>query len=139
MLTIASGRTDNSFAESAAAAGWATLSYDRLGVGRSAHPDGTQVVQIPYEIAQSEVIAGKLRDGSLGNGVPGFDKVVGVGHCMFSTSLFCSYTPHTGLRDTMSADADSIWIIVVDWCRCRRTRDIRSDHPYRIHLQCHHR
>lgn len=78
-----SGKTDYSFAESAAAAGWATLSYDRLGVGRSDHPDGTQVVQIPYEIAQSVVIAGKLRDGSMGNGLPKFDSVVGVGHCRF--------------------------------------------------------
>lgn len=75
------GKTDYSFAESAAAAGWATLSYDRLGVGRSAHPDGTQVVQIPYEIAQSVSIAQMLRDGKVGNGVPGFETVVGVGHC----------------------------------------------------------
>ena len=81
VLIIDSGKTDYSFAESAAAAGWATLSYDRLGVGRSDHPDGTQIVQIPYEIAQSVAIAGKLRDGTLGNGVPAFNKVVGVGHC----------------------------------------------------------
>lgn len=40
-----------SFANAAAVAGWATLSYDRLGTGRSAHPDGTNVVQIGYEIA----------------------------------------------------------------------------------------
>jgi hypothetical protein len=78
--------TDYSFAESAAAAGWATLSYDRLGVGRSAHPDGTQVVQISYEIAQSTAIAKMLRDGSIGNGVPGFSKVVGVGHCTSALS-----------------------------------------------------
>ena len=76
--------TDYSFAESAAAAGWATLSYDRLGVGRSAHPNATQVVQISYEIAQSTAIAQMLRDGSVGNGVPGFSKVVGVGHCTSS-------------------------------------------------------
>ncbi len=32
------GKTDNSFVESAAEAGWATLSYDRLGVGNSLIP-----------------------------------------------------------------------------------------------------
>lgn len=81
------GKTDNSFAESAAAAGWATLSYDRLGVGRSAHPDGIQVVQISYEIAQSVNIAGQLRDGSFGNGVPQFSNVVGVGHSYGSAMM----------------------------------------------------
>jgi pimeloyl-ACP methyl ester carboxylesterase len=79
--------TDYSFAESAAAAGWATLSYDRLGVGRSAHPDGTQVVQVAYEIAQSTAIAKSLRDGSIGNGIPQFNKVVGVGHSYGSNLL----------------------------------------------------
>jgi len=74
------GSPDNSFAESAAAAGWATLSYDRLGVGRSAHPDGTNIVQISYEISQSIAISQALRNGTLGNGVPKFLKVVGVGH-----------------------------------------------------------
>jgi hypothetical protein len=95
--------TDYSFAESAAAAGWATLSYDRLGVGRSAHPDGTQVVQIPYEIAQSTAIAKSLRDGSFGNGVPGFNKVVGVGHCTF-------YLRDTCLGNRDDADTCSLRI-----------------------------
>jgi len=81
------GYTDNSFAESAAAAGWATLSYDRLGVGNSSHPDGIQIVQEPFEIAESVVIAGKLRDGSIGNGLPSFSTVVGVGHSYGSVLL----------------------------------------------------
>lgn len=69
----------NSFAESAAAAGWATLAYDRLGVGRSAHPDGLQTVQINYEIAQSAVISRMLRAGQLSD-LGAFNKIVGVGH-----------------------------------------------------------
>ncbi|WVW80210.1 hypothetical protein I302_102187 [Kwoniella bestiolae CBS 10118] len=68
-----------SFAENAAANGWATLSYDRLGVGRSAHPDGTNIVQIPYEIEQSVGIARALREGTLGD-LGRFDTIVGVGH-----------------------------------------------------------
>ncbi|WVR03773.1 hypothetical protein IAU60_000768 [Kwoniella sp. DSM 27419] len=77
---------NNSFAESAAAAGWATLSYDRLGVGRSAKPDGTNVVQISYEAAQAVAISEALRAGSLSD-VPAYDTVVGVGHSYGSNLL----------------------------------------------------
>ncbi|WVQ64984.1 uncharacterized protein L199_003154 [Kwoniella botswanensis] len=77
---------NNSFAESAAEAGWATLSYDRLGVGRSAKPDGTNIVQITYEIAQSISIAQALRAGNLSD-VGKFDKIVGVGHSYGSNLL----------------------------------------------------
>lgn len=64
----------------------ATLSYDRLGVGKSAHPNGIQTVQINYEIAQSISIAGSLRAGSLPN-IPAFSTVVGVGHSYGSNLL----------------------------------------------------
>ncbi|WRT65743.1 uncharacterized protein IL334_002691 [Kwoniella shivajii] len=77
---------NNSFAESAAAAGWATLSYDRLGVGRSAKPDGTNIVQISYEIAQSISIAESLRSGNLSD-LGQFNKIVGVGHSYGSNLL----------------------------------------------------
>ncbi|WVQ93484.1 hypothetical protein IAU59_000558 [Kwoniella sp. CBS 9459] len=77
---------NNSFAESAAAAGWSTLSYDRLGVGQSAKPDGTNIVQISYEIAQSAAIAQALRGGNLSD-VGQFDTVVGVGHSYGSNLL----------------------------------------------------
>ncbi|OCF31655.1 hypothetical protein I316_06660 [Kwoniella heveanensis BCC8398] len=77
---------NNSFAESAAAAGWSTLSYDRLGVGQSAKPDGTNVVQISYEIAQSVAIAQALRSGNLSD-VGQFGTVVGVGHSYGSNLL----------------------------------------------------
>lgn len=80
------GETSNSFVNAASAAGWATLSYDRLGVGRSAHPDGLQVVQIAYETAQSVAIAGQLRAGTLGD-LGSFDKIVGVGHSYGSILL----------------------------------------------------
>ena len=72
----------------------ATLSYDRLGVGRSAHPDGIQVVQISYEIAEFAAIAGMLRAGSFA-GIPAFSTVVGVGHSYGSNLLvgLASTTP----------------------------------------------
>ena len=72
----------------------ATLSYDRLGVGRSAHPDGIQVVQISYEIAEFAAIARMLRAGSF-SGIPAFSTVVGVGHSYGSNLLvgLASTTP----------------------------------------------
>ncbi|WVQ64968.1 uncharacterized protein L199_003138 [Kwoniella botswanensis] len=75
-----------SFAENAAANGWATLSYDRLGVGRSAHPDGSDIVQMPLEIQQSISIADALREGSLGD-IGSFDRIVGIGHSYGSALL----------------------------------------------------
>lgn len=69
-----------SFANAAAEAGWATLSYDRLGTGQSAHPDGTSVVQTGYEIAQSIAISKRLREGTLSENVPSHQYVVGIGH-----------------------------------------------------------
>lgn len=64
----------------------ATLSYDRLGVGKSAHPQGIQTVQINYEVAQSIEIAQHLRSGSFPN-IPSFSKIVGVGHSYGSNLL----------------------------------------------------
>ncbi|OCF75053.1 hypothetical protein I204_03901 [Kwoniella mangroviensis CBS 8886] len=68
-----------SFAENAAANGWAALSYDRLGVGRSAHPDGTNTVQMPFEIQQSISIASAFREGKLGD-IGKFETIIGIGH-----------------------------------------------------------
>jgi hypothetical protein len=64
----------------------ATLSYDRLGVGKSAHPNGIQTVQINYEIAQSIAIANKLRSGSFPN-IASFSNLVGIGHSYGSNLL----------------------------------------------------
>lgn len=75
-----SGQLHNSFAESAATAGYATLSYDRLGTGRSADPDGTNVVQIMYESMQSIAIAASLRLGNLCD-LGAWDTIIGIGHC----------------------------------------------------------
>ncbi|WWC96901.1 hypothetical protein V866_003776 [Kwoniella sp. B9012] len=68
-----------SFAENAAEKGWATLSYDRLGVGRSAHPDGTNIVQMPFEIQQSISIPHSLREGRLAD-IGKFETIIGIGH-----------------------------------------------------------
>lgn len=70
-----------SYARSANAAGYATLSIDRLGSGRSSHPPGAAVgmnahVWIAHQIIQ------KLRRGEISgaSGPAAFEKVVQVGH-----------------------------------------------------------
>ncbi|KAF7531224.1 hypothetical protein G7054_g9079 [Neopestalotiopsis clavispora] len=72
-----------SYVDVATAAGYATLSYDQLGVGNSAHPDPVQVVQATAQVAVLHQLVGLLRSKGLGGQV--FDKVVGVGHSAGST------------------------------------------------------
>lgn len=72
-----------SYVDVAAAAGYATLSYDQLGVGNSDHPDPIQVVQATSQVAVTRGLVELLRNGKLGGFR--FDKVVGVGHSAGST------------------------------------------------------
>ena len=72
-----------SYIDAAVQAGYATFSYDRVGVGKSEHPDPIQVVQgaLSREITHAIVIL--LRQGHLGG--KAFRDVVGVGHGAGST------------------------------------------------------
>lgn len=72
-----------SYVDVASATGYATLSYDQLGVGYSDHPDPIQVVQATSQVAVTHELVGLLREAGLG-GVE-FEKVVGVGHSAGST------------------------------------------------------
>lgn len=71
-----------SYVDTAAAAGYATLLYDRLGTGLSDHPDPVQIVQLPIQIEIAHLIVQKLRGGKIGS--RSFQKVVGVGHSLGS-------------------------------------------------------
>ncbi|KAK8212545.1 Alpha/Beta hydrolase protein [Phyllosticta capitalensis] len=51
--------------DAAAAAGYATFTYDRLGVGLSDHPDAVQVVQSPLEVDIAHALIQMLRKGNL--------------------------------------------------------------------------
>ncbi|KAF1356298.1 hypothetical protein BDV97DRAFT_386155 [Delphinella strobiligena] len=67
-----------SYVDVAAANGYASFFYDRLGVGKSSKPDGLNVVQAPLEVEIANDLAGKLRDGNF-SGVA-FKNVIGAGH-----------------------------------------------------------
>jgi pimeloyl-ACP methyl ester carboxylesterase len=71
-----------SYVDTAAAAGYATLSYDRLGSGLSDHPDPVQIVQLPIQIEIAHLLVQKLRRGEIGGRT--FEKVAGVGHSLGS-------------------------------------------------------
>lgn len=75
--------TGYSYVDVASAAGYATLSYDQLGVGKSDHPDPIQTVQATAQVAVIHELVGLLRNANLGD--YHFDKVVGVGHSAGST------------------------------------------------------
>ncbi|KAL7928813.1 Alpha/Beta hydrolase protein [Trichoderma chlorosporum] len=75
--------TNYSYVDAASAAGYATLSYDQLGVGLSDHPDPIQVVQAASQVAVTHQLVGLLRKAKLGN--YSFEHVVGVGHSAGST------------------------------------------------------
>lgn len=68
----------NSYIDVAALAGRATFSYDRLGVGQSAHPDPIQMVQGPTEIAVAHSLLQMLRSKKARG--PTFKHIIGVGH-----------------------------------------------------------
>ena len=74
--------TGYSYIDAAAKAGYATFSYDRLGVGNSAHPDPIQVVQAPLELEILHQIITKIRAGVCGKS---FKNVVGIGHSAGAT------------------------------------------------------
>lgn len=59
--------------------GFATLSYDRLGIGQSQHGDPLNFVQSWTEMSALEALSQMLRDGSI-PGIPKFQKVLHVGH-----------------------------------------------------------
>ena len=92
---------EHSYVEAALRAGHSILTYDRLGVGRSDHPDAYTVVQAPLELEILRQITTMARNGTLvdstkqpaGYGV--LDKIVHVGHSFgsFLTSAFIATYP----------------------------------------------
>jgi hypothetical protein len=73
---------DYSYVDAAAERGYATFSYDRLGAGKSEHPDPKQLVQVPLQVELAHVLIQKLRQGSIGG--LSFKTVVGIGHSLGS-------------------------------------------------------
>lgn len=67
-----------SYVDAAAAAGFATFSYDRVGTGLSSHPDPLQIVQAPLHVEVAHSLIQLLRGATLLG--RSFQHLVGVGH-----------------------------------------------------------
>lgn len=67
-----------SYIDAAVAAGYATFSYDRIGFGKSQHPDPLQVVQGPLHVEVAHALVTLIRTAQIGSYA--FKNVVGVGH-----------------------------------------------------------
>ncbi|KAE9982234.1 hypothetical protein BLS_006393 [Venturia inaequalis] len=67
-----------SYVDAAAAAGYTTFFYDRLGVGNSAKPDPITVVQAPLEVSIAHTLIQMLKSGAIAS--TKFESVIGVGH-----------------------------------------------------------
>lgn len=68
-----------SYVDAAAASGYTTFSYDRLGVGSSFRPkDANAVVQAPLQLSIAHSLIQMLRNGTFGH--TSYSQVIGVGH-----------------------------------------------------------
>ncbi|KAL8634718.1 MAG: hypothetical protein Q9228_007704 [Teloschistes exilis] len=75
--------SDYSYIDAATTRGYATFSYDRIGVGKSEHPDPIQIVQGPLNLEILHAIVTRLRNGHYGQ--LKFTHFIGVGHSAGST------------------------------------------------------
>lgn len=74
------GGVDYSYIAAATALGYATLSYDRLGVGRSEHADPYSEIQVPTQVTILTKISEMIRNGQLSERIMRPKKVVHIGH-----------------------------------------------------------
>ena len=71
--------TYTSYQDIALAAGYATLSYDRLGIGQSSKPNGANNTQGAAHVAVVSALTKQLRSGQSAYGYKA-SKIVHVGH-----------------------------------------------------------
>ncbi|KAL2839258.1 Alpha/Beta hydrolase protein [Aspergillus pseudoustus] len=74
------GGNEYNYINSATAKGYATLSYDRLGVGRSELADPYSEIQVPTQVAILAEISSLLKAGKLSKKISAPKKLVHVGH-----------------------------------------------------------
>ncbi|KAK5743168.1 hypothetical protein LTR17_002929 [Elasticomyces elasticus] len=78
--------------------GYATLSWDRLGVGMSSHGEPINEIQAWLEVDGLRALTEGLRHGSI-KGVPRFEKVLHVGHSFGSTHVYALTAMYPNISD----------------------------------------
>ena len=84
LLSNPNGLSANSMVTYLSNLGYSTLSIDRLGVGRSDHPDPVNIVQIPYQRELYRNLITQLRGGSRLPIPTNWPKILWIGHSMGS-------------------------------------------------------
>jgi pimeloyl-ACP methyl ester carboxylesterase len=92
----------HSYVEAALQAGYSILTYDRLGVGRSDHPDAYTVVQSPLELEILHQLTVMVRNGTLSSiaevsNLP--SKIIHIGHSYGSFLTYGFLTKYGNLTD----------------------------------------
>ncbi|EKG22039.1 hypothetical protein MPH_00630 [Macrophomina phaseolina MS6] len=77
-----------SYVDHALDAGYVTLSYDRLGIGKSQHGDPLNEIQANIEIAALRSLTSQLRSGSFPGVKTAYDTIVHVGHSFGSVQSY---------------------------------------------------
>lgn len=93
------GGEENNYISAATTAGYATFSYDRLGIGQSDHPDPYFDVQSATELAILVELTKSLRAGTLHKDIPKPSKTVHVGHSFGSVLSNGLAAAHPELTD----------------------------------------
>ena len=78
--------------------GYATFSYDRLGIGMSSHGDPVQEIQAALEADALRALTEALREGCV-DGVDDFEKFVHVGHSFGSILTYALTAKYPKLSD----------------------------------------
>jgi len=78
--------------------GYATFSWDRLGIGMSSHGDPIQEIQALLEVDGLRALTQGLRHGSIKD-VPKFEKIVHVGHSFGSEHTYALTAMYPNISD----------------------------------------
>lgn len=77
--------------------GYATFSYDRLGIGMSQHGEPVNEIQTGLELAALKTLTDMIRAGSI-SGVPKFEKVIHIGHSYGSVQTYALTAAYPDIR-----------------------------------------
>jgi len=79
--------------------GFATFSWDRLGIAQSSHGDPVQEIQALLEVDGLRALTEKLREGCLEGVDDHFEKIVHVGHSFGSTHTYALTAMYPDISD----------------------------------------
>ncbi|KAH0598446.1 hypothetical protein MHUMG1_03744 [Metarhizium humberi] len=90
-----------SYVNRALDAGYSTLTWDRLGIGRSSHGDPVNEIQIFLEIAALKALTDTARGGQLRGVAHKFNKTVHLGHSFGSAMTYALTALHPDITDAI--------------------------------------